>query len=641
MVLIIGIVIVVVIVIVGIITMINKVEYTEINKNMQNHKCLPQPIILKNGQILLAQINMSYHISDSKTAKKAVKKGINIFRKLEHEGITELRRVVDNIDNINIKIENDLKNKLSEIGQDLGVEIIELNIKFGDKKDFNIEKNSYNTTIDINDKNCEEISNAKYNFVVSMKTLVRRRWLGLKKTVFSTKINIQNDKLNYELNRKFENSDKWFKHLERKYNSFTEGTQDIYIDDILSIKYKIGFTFALNFYDFIAVLCVIFGIIFLVVGQLSFWRTISTGLESTPINFNYLPSIIFLFATILLIRYFTCKCIEIKYKSDEKIKKIVFPISSTFFFSVPNSIKKQVNALLGEIRDKNQNIKIKKDRLKWIIISYIIISFIIYVFVPVFLRQEYLQNNELSYNINNDLVYCNISFDKGIIVDIINEKNSTGNMITKYVFKLTNGEKIKIEGYNKEYGKVYNICTENYYKNDTNQLFKTNYLVKDNSNVMTVFVDNAEYVYDCIGNKTFKFNFLNNDNIIDFETKIYYKEAENANTLYNFIDNDKKIIEITDDFDIKEFKGNKYKKIEKIDIYISEYGMCYILKAKYNEKVDYLMYIENKGKRALNELDGILLNSRIDRTGSFKNDENALNSFKIICPEKSKVIMEN
>ena len=60
-----------------------------------------------------------------------------------------------------------------------------------------------------------------------------------------TKIDIQNDKLKYQLHRKYENSDKWLKHLERKYNSFTEGTQDIYVDDILSIKYKIGFTFAL------------------------------------------------------------------------------------------------------------------------------------------------------------------------------------------------------------------------------------------------------------------------------------------------------------------------------------------------------------------------------------------------------------
>ena len=62
--------------------------------------------------------------------------------------------------------------------------------------------------------------------------------------------------------------------------------------------------------------------------------------------------------------------------------------------------------------------------------------------------------------------------------------------------------------------------------------------------------------------------------------------------------------------------------------------MCYILKANYNEKVDYLMYIENKDKNTTNELDGVLLNSRIDRNGFFENTEEAIRSFKTICPEK-------
>lgn len=626
----------IVILIFGIIAMINKEKHIEPKKGIQNHKCLPQPIILKSGQMILAQINMSYNIIDSKRAKEALKNGINIFRKLEYEGITNLRKLVDNIDsieNVTLKLENDLKKKLFETGQDLGVEIIELHIKFGNKNDFNVRDNSYNSVIkNIRNNDYEETTDAKYNFDVSIKTIFGRR--TSRKTNFNTKINIQNDKLNYELSRKYENSDKWLKHLERKYNSFTEGTQDIYVDDILSIKYKIGFTFALCFYDFMAFICAIFGILFPVIGQLSFWGMISTGLEKTPINFNYMPSVIFLFGTMLLISYFTCKCIEIKYKSDKGNKKIIFPISRIFFFSVPNSIKKQVNELLEEVKERTQNINIKRDKLKWIVIIYIIIVSIIYVCIPVFLRQEYLQDNDLSYNKNNDLVYCNVSFDKGKVVDIINKRNTNGNLISEYVFELTNGEKIKIEGYNKEYGKVYNICTENYYKKDTNQLFKTNYLVRDNSNVITVLVDNAQYVYDYIGNKTFKLNLLNNDNIIDFETKIYYREIGNVNTLYNFINYDIEKITITDDFDIKEFKRNNYETIEKINTYISEYGMCYIFKANYNEKVDYLMYIDNKDKNNTDELDGILLNSRIDRTGSFENDEETIKSFKIICPEK-------
>lgn len=618
-----------------IIAIINKVKSTKINKGIQNHNCMPQPVVLGNGQIFFTQIDMSYHIIDIKKAKNSVKNGINIFRKLEYEGITNLRKLVDNVDsveNITRELEINLKNKLSEIGLDLGVQVIELHIKFGDKNDFNIRNNTNNTAIeDIRDNNDKE-TKAKYNFSISMKT-AWRKWHS-KHTIFNTKINIKNDKLNYTLSRKYENSDKWLKCLERKYNSFTEGTQDIYVDDILSIKYKIGFTFALCFYDCMAFLCAILGILFPVIGQLSFWSMISRGLEKTPINFNYLPIIIFFFGTILLISYFTCKCIEIKYKSDKGIKKIIFPISRIFFFSVPDSIKKQVNVLLEEVKERNQSINIKKDKLKWILISYVIIISIIYVCTPVYLRYEYLKNNELSYNKNNDLVYCRVSFDKGKIVDIINKRNANGNLISEYVFELTNGEKIKIEGYNKEYGKTYNICTENYYKNDTNQLFKTNYLVRDNNNIITVLVNSVEYIYDYTGNKMFQLNSLNNDNIIDFETKIYYREIGNTNTLYNFINYDIEKIIITEDFDVKEFKMNNYEILEKIDSYLSEYGMCYILKANNNEEVDYLMYIENKNKNSLNELDGILLNSRIDRTGSFENKEEAIKSFKIICPEK-------
>ena len=50
-----------------------------------------------------------------------------------------------------------------------------------------------------------------------------------------------------------------------------------------------------------------------------------------------------------------------------------------------------------------------------------------------------------------------------------------------------------------------------------------------------------------------------------------------------------------------------------------------------------MIYIENKNKTNLNELDAIILNSRIDRTGSFSNDDKVKESFRIICPEKNKL----
>lgn len=626
----------IIIIVLGLIAGKSKMNNIEINQDIQKRRCPPQAIILKNGQVILAQIDLSYRVIDTPKAKNAVKNGINIFIKLEYEGITNLRKIVENVDdaeNIIVKLEYDLKKKLSETAQEFGIEIIELHITFGNKNDFNIESNNYISAIEeIRNADNEKENNVKYKFDVSLKTIFGK-WIS-RNTKFKTKINIINDRLKYELSRKYESSSKWFKHGERKYNTFTEGERDIYIDDIVSIKYKIGFTFALNFFDFIAFLCAIIGIAFSITCQLSFWRLISTGLEKNPINFNYMPSVIFLLSTILFIWYFTCKCIEIKYRTNEGVKKIVFPVGRTFFISVPISIRRLVNSLFEEIKQKKQNIRIKKDRLKWILICYIIIVSIIYISVPIYLRQKYLRDNELTYNINNDLVYCDVSFDKGKVVDIKNERSASGNFVSKYVFELTSGEKIEIQGYSKEYGKTYSICLKKYYKKDSNQLFKTEYLVRNDSNVSNVWVDATDYVYDYIGNKMYKFNFLNNDNVADFGTKIYYREIGNANTLYNFINYNNNTLTITNDFDVKEFKSNNYETIQKIDTYTSEYGMCYIMKAIYNGKVDYLMYIENQNKTNLNELDAILLNSRIDRTGSFSNDDKAKKSFRIICPER-------
>lgn len=261
-------------------------------------------------------------------------------------------------------------------------------IKKGNKLNY-IDINEDIVIDEIRNTNFEEENNAEYKFEVSLETVFRKR--SFKKTKFKTKISLLNNKLKYDLSRKYENTSDWFKNGDRKYNSFTEGIQEFYIKDILSIKYKIGFSFALRFKDFIAFIYAIFGIILSIIIQLSFWLLISKGLEISP---DYIiPSVIFFLIDILFIRYFTCKCIEIKYKSEDvincksgNIKKIVFPISRTFFSSVPTSTRQQVDRLLEEIKQKNQNVRTKKDRLKWILISYIIIFCIISVFVPLYLR---------------------------------------------------------------------------------------------------------------------------------------------------------------------------------------------------------------------------------------------------------------
>lgn len=625
----------IIIIVLGVIIEKNKLKYREVKSGIQRADSMIQPIVLDNGQAILTQINIDYEIVDKKKAKKAVNGGVNIAGNLRYESIIQLRRLVDNVDNIESiieQLENDLKDKLSEIGQTFGVEVKEVHIHLINKNEFCIKNKNGNQECEGTlDNETEETSKSKYNFEVCMKT-PRGRWSS-KNTIFSTKINIQKYTLNYKLSRKYNNSEKYLEHLEKKYNSFDECSKTINLYDILSIKYKVGFAFAKCLYDLMAIIFIIFAILSPFLSQIYFCLRSAEMLMQISISLNWPLYIVSALGLLIFAWYFTCKCIEIKYKTDTEIKKITFPISRTFFGSTSSSTKKMIDELCNEIRKVNENIKIKKDRLKWIIVCYLIISLGIYVSLPIYFHQEYLRENDLEYNKNNNLVYCNVSFDKGRVVNIRNKKTSGGNWISEYEFELTNGEKIKIDDYNKKYGEVYNVCIENYYKKDTNQLFKTNYLIRENTDVTYVWINYAEYIYDYIGNKMFKLNFLDSNNIQDFETKIYYRKNGNTNTLYNFINYGGDTISITDDFDVIEFKINNYDSLEKLETYMSVYGRCYVLKAYHNEQVDYLMYIENSKKSNINELDAVMINSRIDRTRSFKNDVDAIRSFKIICGE--------
>lgn len=604
--------------------------------NTQNYSC---SLIQKNGQEIGSKIDINYDIIDLKRLNEITK-----IRRLEYEVITKLRWIVGNADNIeDIKsIENNLKNELYKIEKDLGIHINEIYIKFVNKNDLNINKNSNSIAIEdvIDNTIYKEKNNNDYNFTVSIKTFFGRTIWGRrtqKKTNFNTKIiNINNYRLSYNLSRNYENSSSHFRNGERKFNSFTEGIKDIYIEDIISIKYKIGFTFAVCSFDFMAIFLALNGIVVQIISQIPSWITILTGVQKIPINLNYMPILVFVLSTIICMCYFTTKCIEIKYKTEEGIRKIRFPISRVFFFSIPYNIKNQVNKLINDIKKTNQTVKIKKDKLKWIIISYIIIVTVMYISVPIFMIHKYLQDNDFSYNLKNNLIYSDITFDKGKLLGILKQDNNYSNSIPQNVYELSNGEKIVVNEYSddKKYGKLYNVCIKKYYKKDSKQLFKTDYIVEEDNNVINVLVDNIGYVYEYSSNKMFKLNPLNDDKIIDYGTKIYYREKENLNTLYNFINYGNNMLVITKDFDVKEFEDNHYETLEKIDKYISEYGLCYILKANYNKKSDYLMYIENKTKSNSNELDGILLSSNINRNGLFKDDETAKNSFRIICPQK-------
>lgn len=254
------------------------------------------------------------------------------------------------------------------------------------KKD--IENDNYIPTMEeIGNADDEKENNGEYKFNVSFETILGK-WFSIS-TTFKTKINVEDNILRYNLNRKCWDSSGYFKRGDRKYNTFTEGAQYIDIDDILSIKYKIGFSFASSFFDFSAFLCVVIEIVFLIMNQLYFGIILYSDLEKIPIHFNYILNIMLFFLFIYSIRYFTCKCIEIKYRTTEGIKKIIFPIRRAFSFLAATSIKKTVNSFVEEIKQKNHNIKMKKNSLKWIFICYIIIAFIIYFFVPIYLMKNF------------------------------------------------------------------------------------------------------------------------------------------------------------------------------------------------------------------------------------------------------------
>lgn len=612
----------------------NNFKKNDIIFNTQNYSC---SLIQKNGQEIGAKIDISYDIIDLKRIKENIRN-----RRLEFELITKLKWIVATADNIEDKkcVENNLKNEIFKIENDLGMHVTELHISFMNKNDLHINKNSSSiTAANIIDNTSNKENDNYYNFTVSVKTIFGKFFS--EETKFNTKIiNINNYRLSYNLSRNYDNLGSHFKNGERKYNSFTEGIKDIYVEDIISIKYRTGFTFAICFFDFMASILALFGFLVPIISQIYFWIIIITGFQKTPIDyFNYISIysyILYVVSTILFMFYFITKCIEIKYKTEEGVRKIRFPISRIFFLPIPYNIKNQLNKLLGDIKKSNPNVKIKKDKLKWIIISYMLIITTMYTSLFVFMRQKYLQDNDFSYNKKNYLIYSDITFDKGKLLGMLKQDNNYSNSIPQNVYELSNGEKIVVNEYSddKKYGKLYNVCIKKYYKKDSKQLFKTDYIVEEDNNVINVLVDNIRYVYEYSSNKMFKLNPLNDDNIIDYGTKIYYREKENVDTLYNFINYGENMLVITNDFDVKEFKTNHYETLEKIDKYISENGMCYILKANYNKKADYLMYIENKSKSHLNELDGILLSSYINRNGAFKDDSTAKNSFRKICPQK-------
>ena len=103
---------------------------------------IPQPIILKDNNVIIVQINFNYSAVDFKKVKESKKHNNDITRKLELMGIYFLRTYANEIENKESfkigynKIENDLTKFLIEEANKVGYEINGLFIKFGDKREF-------------------------------------------------------------------------------------------------------------------------------------------------------------------------------------------------------------------------------------------------------------------------------------------------------------------------------------------------------------------------------------------------------------------------------------------------------------------------------------------------------------------------
>ena len=474
----------------------------------------------------------------------------------------------------------------------------------------------------------------KEYFFKIRKTNFKPRKFGERFCFFNTYISIDNNKLKIKSSR--ENG-----IYNRKYNSNSEGEFEVNIDDISSIKYKIGYAF--SYYHFFYILVMIFLIIGLCIRFTNIVLMCNENISSNFLLTNLISSFTFYFPTLICILFIftnlTTKCIQINVANDDiirsnKPKKIIFPISSIFFQNVPKKDSQMLNLFIQDIKKYNENIIYKKDQLKKIFLSIITIIVCVGIFIPSLIRYNFLLENDFNFNEKNNLLNIDVSFDKAILLAI--QKPNDYNISKKryiYVFKsVTTGEIFEINNlYNMTTSEIYNIAIIKYYKKNTNKLFYIEYKIDEynKSNVLTVCKHNKYYYHDYISNKTYIFNTLTNQKIPEYSTNLYYKKTTENNTLYNFINSNIDEIRIDENLDY-HFVNLKYNSIKKIDCFDSTYGKCYILKLVCENTVNYAMYIKNDVNSSEKKHDAIILESFNRKSDFFSNDISASNSFKKI-----------
>lgn len=588
------------------------------------YNCVPQPVIKMDGTLIIAKIIISYTIVNKKKAKK--NKSIN--RVLEYLAISKLREIVSKVNSIdNDNIEKNLKYSMFKESEEYGCKIDNIKVEFINRDEFFYKKEDEIEIIE------EENSNEnifKFNVSKAVYGGKRRRNKLKYKTDFNTEIEIQNDKITCNVKREYQ--DFTFSKItnhDKKYNSATEGEHEIYINDIVSIKYKIGYALAKDVLSISTLICQILLVLSFLFTLIGNFGLAGNGLIQ---SLCFTTLFIDILIGITLITSITFKGLEIKYRKDFKIDKLFIPIEAIYFKNIGNNEKRNIDKIVEKLKNQNNDIKYNKDRTKIILISIILACITISIISPIISYKNYVENNDFHYNIENELLYSKPEFYKGKLKGTVNENGKVKN-----VYELSNKEKLVIDDEitNKNYGQTFNICIIKYYKNNTDDLFETKYLVDKDMNYDSIWLDGYNYIYDFTANKTYKLNLINKK-VANYEMTVYYKQSNNSNTLYNFIKyvDEGDEFNITEDFDCTDMIRKKYDKIEKVHNYESEYGKCFIIKAfNSTQKVDYLLYIENKNKIDNKELDGILLNSCIDKNGLFNSDESAIKSFEMILSE--------
>ena len=139
-----------IVVFVIIIVFVVKLKIAKINSDLgslQEFIGIPQPVILNDNSVKIAQIKFKYYINDKKKMYKAKKAGIDFTRVLEVGGMTYLRTALGTLEGKTFEesfseIENKLHDFLTEKAMELGLEITENTIKIGEKEDFDSWSNA-------------------------------------------------------------------------------------------------------------------------------------------------------------------------------------------------------------------------------------------------------------------------------------------------------------------------------------------------------------------------------------------------------------------------------------------------------------------------------------------------------------------